>query len=122
MEKKQNQDEIKKLIGCVVHYGMVIQVGMFAMDHVIMCCHVNPKLLHVKSNKFLTVNKKLPALVERVAMRVSLDSQGSEVSTELSLLSPTSRTSVMAPFLGKQFCNSLLILFMCTINILEVLL
>lgn len=79
MEKKQNQDEIRKLTGTIVHYGMVIQVGVFAChgshDHV-----SSLQLLHMKSNKFLTVNKKLPALVERVAMRVSLDSQGTEVS------------------------------------------
>jgi len=78
MEKKQNQDEIKKLTGNVVHYGMVIQVGVSLLclrDH-----RFCPQLLHIKSNKFLTVNKKLPALVERQAMRVSLDGQGTEVS------------------------------------------
>lgn len=79
MEKKQNQDEIKKLTGNIVHYGMVIQVSRFCIVDHVMLWH-NLKLLHVKSNKFLTVNKKLPALVERVAMRVSLDSQGTEVS------------------------------------------
>jgi hypothetical protein len=61
-EKEQSLIESEKLQGQTVKYGTTMI-----------------QLLHVKSNKFLTVTKRSSAQVEKKAMKVSLDAHGSEV-------------------------------------------
>ncbi|PAV87625.1 hypothetical protein WR25_26593 isoform A [Diploscapter pachys] len=61
-ENEQNELEFRKTLGSVVQYGTTVQ------------------LLHVKSDKYITVQKNSPAKCERNAMKVYLDRAGNEGS------------------------------------------
>ncbi|MFH4978380.1 hypothetical protein AB6A40_005089 [Gnathostoma spinigerum] len=61
-EREQNEMEYRKMLGVPVQYGGTIQ------------------LLHVKSDKYLTVMRNSPAKLERNAMKVYLDKTGNEGS------------------------------------------
>ncbi|GMS96579.1 hypothetical protein PENTCL1PPCAC_18754 [Pristionchus entomophagus] len=61
-EKEQNELEFRKSLGTAIQYGTTIQ------------------LLHVKSDKFVTVQRNSPAKLERNAMKVYLDRAGNEGS------------------------------------------
>ncbi|CAI5448230.1 unnamed protein product [Caenorhabditis angaria] len=62
-EKEENNSEFEKRMGKSLTYGDTVQ------------------LLHVKSNKYLTVQKNSPAKRERNAMKVYLDRAGNEGSS-----------------------------------------
>eukprot|EP00729_Bicosta_minor_P021002 gene21002-15739_t len=61
-EQEVNRKETNKLWGTPVQYGFLVQ------------------LLHVKSNKYLTTHRRLTAVMERHALRLTLSRSGNEGS------------------------------------------
>ncbi|GAA48211.1 inositol 1 4 5-triphosphate receptor type 1 [Clonorchis sinensis] len=61
-ERRLNSLENLKAVGSIVQYGSIIQ------------------LLHLESNRMVTFKKKYPAFLERSALRVQLEEDGSEGS------------------------------------------
>jgi len=60
-EKAQNARETQRVFGTVITYGQTVQ------------------LFHMKSESYVTVKKKLPAVVEKNASKIELDQEGNQV-------------------------------------------